>query len=86
MESIKQWQGIIGFDVEIRKNDLFMCDKQEFEAWAKGRKELRLEFFYRMLRKKHNVLMDENQPEGGAWNFDKKNRYYGKTIFKKRWT
>ena len=74
MESIKRWKGIIGRDVEIRKNDLFMCDKQEFEAWAKGRKELRLEFFYRMLRKKHNVLMDENQPEGGAWNFDKKNR------------
>ena len=74
MESIKQWQGIIGLDVEIRKNDLFMCDKKEFEEWATGRKELRLEFFYRMLRRKYDVLMDGDQPEGGAWNFDKNNR------------
>ena len=73
MESIKQWQGIIGLDVEIRKNDLFMCDKKEFEEWATGRKELRLEFFYRMLRRKYDVLMDGDQPEGGAWNFDKNN-------------
>ena len=74
MKSIKDWQKIIGRRVEIRKNDLFICDTDEFKSWAEGRKELRLEFFYRMLRKKHDVLMDGNQPEGGAWNFDKKNR------------
>ena len=74
MESIKNWQNTIGIDVEIRKNDLFFCDINEFKAWAEGRKELRLEFFYRMLRRKHNVLMNGDQPEGGAWNFDKKNR------------
>ena len=74
MKSIQGWQKIIGRKVEIRKNNLFICDTDEFESWAKGRKELRLEFFYRMLRKKHDVLMDGNQPEGGAWNFDKKNR------------
>ena len=74
MESIKNWQNTIGIDVEIRKNDLFFCDIDEFKAWAEERKELRLEFFYRMLRRKHNVLMNGDQPEGGAWNFDKKNR------------
>ena len=74
MESIQHWQKTIETNVEIRKNDLFFCGIDEFEAWAEGRKELRLEFFYRMLRKKHDVLMDGNQPEGGAWNFDKKNR------------
>ena len=74
MKSIQGWQKIIGRKVEIRKNNLFICDTDEFEFWAQGRKELRLEFFYRMLRKKHDVLMDGNQPEGGAWNFDKKNR------------
>ena len=74
MKSIQDWQKIIGRRVEIRKNDLFICDTDEFKSWAEGRKELRLEFFYRMLRKKHDVLMDGNLPEGGAWNFDKKNR------------
>ena len=74
VKSIQDWQKIIGRRVEIRKNDLFICDTDEFKSWAEGRKELRLEFFYRMLRKKHDVLMDGNLPEGGAWNFDKKNR------------
>ena len=74
MESIQHWQKTIEIDVEIRKNDLFFCGIDEFEAWAEGRKELRLEFFYRMLRRKHNVLMNGDHPEGGAWNFDKKNR------------
>ena len=51
MESIQHWQKTIETDVEIRKNDLFFCGIDEFEAWAEGRKELRLEFFYRMLRR-----------------------------------
>ena len=51
MKSIQGWQKIIGRKVEIRKNNLFICDTDEFESWAQGRKELRLEFFYRMLRK-----------------------------------
>ena len=66
MESIQHWQKTIETDVEIRKNDLFFCGIDEFEAWAEGRKELRLEFFYRMLRRKHNVLMNGDHPEGGA--------------------
>ena len=56
MKSIQGWQNSIGRKVEIRKNNLFICDTNEFESWAQGRKELRLEFFYRMLRKKHDVL------------------------------
>ena len=45
MKSIQGWQKIIGRKVEIRKNNLFICDTDEFESWAQGRKELRLEFF-----------------------------------------
>ena len=74
VESIKKWQEIIGINIEVRKNNLFICDKKEFELWAEGRKELRLEFFYRMLRKKLNILMDDEKPTGDRWNFDKSNR------------
>ena len=38
MKSIQGWQKIIGRKVEIRKNNLFICDTDEFESWAKGRK------------------------------------------------
>ncbi len=52
----------------------FYSTPDEFAKHAKGRKQLRLEFFYRELRKKHNVLMTEGKPEGGEWNYDADNR------------
>lgn len=52
----------------------FYCDEHDFSDWAKGRKEFRLEFFYRWIRKRENILMDADQPIGGKWNFDHDNR------------
>ena len=52
----------------------FMCSRAEFATWAAGKKELRMEFFYRVMRKKYLVLMDKGQPVGGTWNFDAENR------------
>ena len=52
----------------------FLSTPSEFADWAKGKKELRLEFFYRWLRKREDVLMDGGQPVGGRWNFDAENR------------
>jgi deoxyribodipyrimidine photolyase-related protein len=52
----------------------FYCDRNEFAAWAKGRKEYRLEFFYRWMRKREAILMDGDEPLGGQWNFDADNR------------
>lgn len=52
----------------------FMCSRSEFAAWAKSKKELRMEFFYRVMRKKYEVLMDGAQPIGGDWNYDADNR------------
>ena len=57
------------------KDDLhFMCSRADFKHWAGAGKQLRMEFFYRMMRKKYDVLMNDNQPEGGAWNYDADNR------------
>ena len=52
----------------------FYCDADDFADWAGTRKEYRLEFFYRWLRKREGVLMDGGQPVGGQWNFDHDNR------------
>ena len=40
----------------------------------RGRKQLRMEFFYLEMRLRHRVLLDGDQPAGGAWNFDADNR------------
>ncbi|WP_425049484.1 cryptochrome/photolyase family protein [Psychromarinibacter sp. S121] len=52
----------------------FICTHAEFEQWAEGRKALRMEYFYREMRRKTGLLMEGDKPAGGAWNFDKENR------------
>ena len=52
----------------------FLCSRNEFAAWAKSKRELRMEFFYREMRKKHGVLMEGKEPIGGQWNYDAENR------------
>jgi deoxyribodipyrimidine photolyase-related protein len=63
-----------GIFLEIRKDSHFLCSRESFAAWAEGRRELRMEFFYREMRRRHNVMMDDGQPAGGRWNFDSDNR------------
>ncbi len=61
--------------LEIREDRHFYTTPEDFKAHAEGRKSLRMEFFYRELRKRFDVLMDKDgKPEGDAWNFDKDNR------------
>jgi deoxyribodipyrimidine photolyase-related protein len=63
-----------GLALEIREDRHFFSTVRDFAAHAKGRKSLRLEYFYRELRQRHGVLMHEGQPIGGQWNFDADNR------------
>jgi deoxyribodipyrimidine photolyase-related protein len=58
----------------IRDDTHFMCSKADFKHYAQGKKELRMEFFYRQMRAKYNVLMIGKVPVGGAWNYDADNR------------
>ena len=58
----------------IRDDTHFMCSKADFKHWAAGGKQLRMEFFYRKMRQKYDVLMTDGNPIGGAWNFDADNR------------
>jgi deoxyribodipyrimidine photolyase-related protein len=63
-----------GLPLEIRPDRHFFSSPEEFAAHAEGRKQLRLEYFYRPLRTKFGVLMDDGEPAGGQWNYDAENR------------
>jgi deoxyribodipyrimidine photolyase-related protein len=63
-----------GLPLQLRDDTHFFSTVRDFAAHAQGRKQLRLEYWYRELRKKHGVLMDGAQPAGGQWNFDADNR------------
>lgn len=65
----------LGVQLEIRPDRTFLCSTEEFAVYAAGRKGLLLENFYRWMRKRHRILLDQNgAPIGGRWNFDKDNR------------
>jgi deoxyribodipyrimidine photolyase-related protein len=61
-------------DVEVLPDDRFLSSNAEFAAWADGRKQLRMEYFYREMRRKTGLLMDGDKPAGGTWNYDHDNR------------
>lgn len=63
----------------IREDARFLSTPHEFSAWAGNRRELRMEFFYREMRKKHRILMDGDKPIGGKWNYDIENRKFPKS-------
>ena len=66
--------------LELRDDTHFFSTVREFAAHAKGRKQLRLEYWYRELRRAHGILMEGKEPVGGQWNFDADNREsFGKT-------
>ena len=60
--------------LEVRDDRHFFSTVRDFAAHAKGRKQLRLEYWYRELRQKTGILMDGKAPAGGQWNFDADNR------------
>ncbi len=74
LEEVKSWSDRFGVPVDIRSDDRFLCSHDRFAAWAEGRKRLTMEYFYREMRREHDVLMDGRDPAGGQWNFDADNR------------
>ena len=69
--------------IEWREDKHFLCSLPQFRKWAGKSASLRMEYFYRVMRKQYRVLMDADKPGepiGGQWNFDADNRKsFGKT-------
>lgn len=64
-----------GLPIHWHADTRFLCGREEFAAWAEGKKQLRMEFFYREMRRKSRLLLNgDGSPVGGAWNFDADNR------------
>jgi deoxyribodipyrimidine photolyase-related protein len=73
-EMMRDWREEMPIPVHIRDDTRFLCSREEFADWADGRKSLRMEFFYREMRKRTGLLMEGGEPVGGQWNFDAENR------------
>jgi deoxyribodipyrimidine photolyase-related protein len=61
-------------------SNAFLWSREDFAAWARPYRQLRMELFYREGRRRFGVLMNPasdppgSQPLGGQWNFDHANR------------
>lgn len=74
MQAMLDWELVLPCPVEIIPDDRFLCSRDQFARWAEGRRELRMEWFYRDMRRRTGLLMDGKDPAGGAWNYDAENR------------
>jgi deoxyribodipyrimidine photolyase-related protein len=72
--AIESWETLFGIPVDIRADTRFITPSGFFEQWAAERKQLRMEFFYRDMRRHTGLLMNGDKPEGGEWNYDSENR------------
>ena len=74
LKIMQGWSDKLKCEVDILPDRRFLASHHEFAGWASGRKQLRMEYFYREMRKKTGLLMDGDKPVGGKWNFDSENR------------
>ena len=71
---IDSWETLFGIPVEVRTDTRFIASLDVFADWARGRRQWRMEYFYRDMRRKTGLLMNGDKPIGGEWNFDSENR------------
>lgn len=60
--------------LRIHEDPHFLVPLATFSNWARGRRQLRMEYFYREQRLRLDILMEGDEPAGGQWNFDANNR------------
>ena len=73
-KEMSTWADTLSCSVTLCEDDRFFATTDEFATWAEGRKQLRMEYFYREMRRKTGLLMQEGEPVGGQWNYDADNR------------
>jgi len=64
----------LGAKVVVLASTMFLSEREAFRNWAQKRKQLRMEPFYRDMRRRTGLLMLDDEPVGGQWNLDKENR------------
>jgi deoxyribodipyrimidine photolyase-related protein len=52
----------------------YTLGRDAFARWARGRRRLRMDAFYRFQRERLDLLVEDGEPTGGRWSFDDVNR------------
>lgn len=74
-EQLKTFCTDLKIETEAFDTEHFLTSRTDFANFFEGKKQMVMEYFYRNMRKRYNIMMlNEKNPEGGKWNFDQSNR------------
>lgn len=73
-KQLKEFCATLKINSEVFSSEHFYTERDDLRTFFKGKKQFLMETFYRNMRKKHQILMVDKQPEGGKWNYDASNR------------
>ncbi|MDC7995940.1 cryptochrome/photolyase family protein [Altibacter sp. HG106] len=74
-EQLQELCEAIDIQTEAFDTEHFLTTREELSSFFSDKKTYTMEYFYRYMRKKHDILMvNDKDPEGGKWNYDKSNR------------
>lgn len=71
---VREAAATAGVAVDLRDDRHFLSTPAEFDRFLEGRRRVLMEDFYRHMRRRQGLLMDEGAPVGGRWNLDRDNR------------
>jgi deoxyribodipyrimidine photolyase-related protein len=71
---LSQFEKISTLSVKGVDSEHFLLPFKEIDSRFKKGKHHTMEHFYRFMRKRYNILMQEGKPLGGKWNYDAQNR------------
>lgn len=78
-KQLKEFCSNLDIDTEVYDTEHFLTSRSDLAEFYEGKKQYTMEYFYRHMRKKYDIMMvNDKDPEGGKWNFDQSNR--------KKWT
>jgi deoxyribodipyrimidine photolyase-related protein len=64
----------ISISSAVVDSEHFFTSRNELGNFFEGKKIYLMESFYRAMRKKHNVMIENDKPLKGQWNYDGENR------------
>ncbi len=74
-EQLKKYTSSLTIAFGVSDTEHFYSKRNELKDLFEGKKTYLMETFYRHMRKKHNVLIENfDKPLNGKWNFDEDNR------------
>ena len=71
---LKEFANQLLIPVQVFDTEHFFAARNELGDFFEGKKSFLMESFYRAMRKKHQILMEGNNPTTGQWNYDGDNR------------